>query len=175
MGNRNRSRELRRQWEWEEAWRQARTEPRPLTDDVRIPGIGSRRLQLVYLPPFSPGRSWDVRQPHGTWTLYASTVQTRGRDWNLVGYTPLEMGPERLAAFVRRAMALSMPVAPLLNGMAGLDGEIFQLALFGDLHSEVRFQWWSDPPPQWAPMVSLAAEMIEAFAACPERPDPPRD
>ena len=48
--------------------------------------------------------------------------------------------------------------------MAGLDGEIHQLAIFGDMWSELRFQWWSEPPHTWRPLVEISAEMIKSFS-----------
>jgi hypothetical protein len=51
--------------------------------------------------------------------------------------------------------------------LAGVDGVMFHLALFGDLSSAARFDWWSHPPPQWAPMISAAETMLAAFDLIP--------
>jgi len=72
---------------------------------------------------------------------------------------------ERLRAFFDRLTSLTLPIAPDLSNLAGADGETTQLALFGDLHSHVRFQWWSDYPPAWEPLVTIAKEMLSAFGA----------
>jgi hypothetical protein len=70
--------------------------------------------------------------------------------------------------------SLTLPIEPLFNDMGGLDGASFHLALFGDLHSEVRFQWWSDPPPQWGPLIEISNEMIEGFLSLqPKGLNPP--
>jgi hypothetical protein len=46
------------------------------------------------------------------------------------------------------------------------DGGIYtSRAVFGDLSSGWRFQWWSEWPEQWRPLVELAAEMHAAFTA----------
>jgi hypothetical protein len=42
---------------------------------------------------------------------------------------------------------------------------MYQLAVFGDLWSSWRFQWWSEAPAAWRPLVAIAEEMIAAFAA----------
>lgn len=52
---------------------------------------------------------------------------------------------------------------PDLSGMGGADGSNYELAVFGDLYSEFRFQWWSEPPAEWKPLVTIATEMIKAF------------
>jgi hypothetical protein len=44
---------------------------------------------------------------------------------------------------------------------------VTQLALFVELWSQVRFQWWSDHPPAWSPMVEVVEEMLAAFGAPP--------
>jgi hypothetical protein len=38
-----------------------------------------------------------------------------------------------------------------------------QLALFGHMHSRVRFIWWSEYPPKWEPLDRIAREMIDTF------------
>jgi hypothetical protein len=57
------------------------------------------------------------------------------------------IGAGVLASFFARVVSLSLPIAPYLIEMGGADGAIFQLAVFGDLNSEWRLQWWSEPPP----------------------------
>ena len=59
--------------------------------------------------------------------------------------------------------SLALPLLPDLSGGGGADGSLYQLAVFGDLYSEFRFQWWSEPPIQWQPLVNVANEMIQAF------------
>jgi hypothetical protein len=177
MGNRHRARRVLQRLELEEAWRRVKTEPRTLESEVRIPSaIGVRRLQVAHLPSFDPGSAWDVRELNGRWTLYGSSVIVTGTEHRLVGYQLLEIDGAKLSAFVDQARGLSLPVGPLINGMGGCDGTVYHLALFGDMFSEVRFQWWSDPPPQWRPLTALADKMIEVFSGCPKRAEtqPPR-
>jgi hypothetical protein len=68
-----------------------------------------------------------------------------------------------LRSFFDRLTSLTLPIAPDLSNMSGLDGETTQLALLGDLHSHVRFEWWSEYPPAWKPLVEIANEMLRAF------------
>jgi hypothetical protein len=105
----------------------------------------------------------------GNWGLYTSTVvgQWYPGPLRVQGYEPVTFPSERLRGFFDRLVALSVPITPHLNNMGGLDGTVTQLTLFGDLHSRVKFQWWSDPPPGWAPLVRVAKEMIEAFTGKP--------
>jgi hypothetical protein len=150
-------------------WEQARTTPRDLLERVSIPGIGIRRVQVVITPAFGqPGFSWDVRVLGSDWRVFrskfwvvtAESVHERDR---LLGYEELDAEGDTLRTYFDRLRSLTLPIGPVFNGMGGLDGTSFHLALFGDLHSEVRFKWWSDPPPQWEPLIEIANEMIEAF------------
>jgi hypothetical protein len=85
---------------------------------------------------------------------YALTVQ---------GYERVEFDDDRLQAYFDRLTSLAMPVGPDLSGMTGLDGTVTELALFGDKWSQVRYQWWSEHPPGWTPMVHIVDEMLAAF------------
>jgi hypothetical protein len=105
----------------------------------------------------------------GGWVLYTAAVVA---DWypgplRLQGYDLVPFPPEKLRGFVGRLMSVSVPVAPHLNDMGCVDGTVTRLTLFGDLFSCVRFQWWSDYPPGWAPLVRMADEMIAAFGGRP--------
>jgi hypothetical protein len=80
-----------------------------------------------------------------------------------VGYEQLDISGDTVRGYFDRLMSLTLPIGPLLNGMAGLDGTSFHLTLFNDMHSEIRFGWWSEPPPQWGLMIGVANEMIEEF------------
>lgn len=138
---------------------------RPLTADVFMRGIGTRRLHLACAPSFADGDSWDIRQRPDTWTLYhgvipESTHRVRGCD-------RLVADPAELKSYFEEVCSLSLPLRPNLSGMGGFDGTFYQLAVFGDLHSEVRFQWWDDAPKKWKPMVRLAERMMKAFGTLP--------
>ena len=85
---------------------------------------------------------------------YALTVQ---------GYESVEFEGGELKTYFERLTSLTMPVAPDLSKMAGLDGTVTQLTLFGDMWSQVRYQWWSEHPPGWTPMVQIVDEMLAAF------------
>jgi hypothetical protein len=138
---------------------------RDLLKDVTRQGIGIRRLQLVFAPSFEPGFAWDIRLLGSVWRLFRSEVSDEDYSelMRLTGYEELDAEDDMLRGYVDRLRALTLPIGPMLNDLGGLDGTSYHLALFGDLHSEVRFQWWSDSPPQWAPLVEIANEMIEAF------------
>jgi hypothetical protein len=96
--------------------------------------------------------------------LYSATVVDP--DWhalNVQGYEPVDFESSQLRTYFERLTSLSLPVAPDLSNMAGLDGTVTQLALFGDMWSQVRYQWWSEHPPGWAPLVQIAHEMLATF------------
>jgi hypothetical protein len=149
-------------------WERVRTATRPAADDVCAAGIGVRRLQLIVCPSFGESRAWEVRQSDREWWLFGSRVAAPWPAVQLVGYEPLAADPAVLSAFFERAAGLSLPIAPDLGGMGGVDGTVSQLAVFGDMFSECRFQWWSQPPAHWRPLADLAAEMLAAFAAARE-------
>lgn len=161
MGNKNRSRELLKQREIAEAFRHAQTETRDITSDVFVPGIGVRRVQLVEMPSFSEGCSWDVRQVNDTWTLYRATTPVGTAKAH--GYTQQEASSERLQAYFDELCAINLPIKPDLSACAGADGETYQIAIFGDLGTTVRIQWWTDYPSQWNELVGVASRMISEF------------
>ena len=164
MGNR-RSREYRLQQEREADWHRARIVPRLAMDDVTAVGIGPRRLQLIVCPSFNEGLAWEVRQQESKWSLFRSRVVSPWPAVQLAGYDPVPIESSVLSSLFDRVVALRVPVLPDLSGMAGVDGTITQLAVFGDMWFELRFQWWSEAPAQWRPLIEIADEMLRAFSA----------
>lgn len=163
MGNRK-AREFLSKQEVEDAWHRARTEPRMATDDIpTIRGIGIRRLQVTVCPPFDEGQSWEVRQRESKWFLYRQRVVVPWPSIQVVGYDPVPCPDKVLSGFFSRMTGLTLPLVPYLNGMSGFDGTTTQLAIYGDMWSEWRFQWWSESPPQWQPLVTLTEEMLASF------------
>jgi hypothetical protein len=61
MGNRK-AREIQFQQEKEQAWKRAKTKHRNIDEDLHVPGIGLRRVQLVFLPSFETGYVWEIRK-----------------------------------------------------------------------------------------------------------------
>ena len=153
------------------AWQQIQSTARSAVSDVEAPGIGQRRLQLIVCPSadFEEGQAWEIRQNHQAWWLFRSEVIESLPNVQLIDYRPVLIDPAVLSSFFSRVIALSLPIAPDLDDTAGLDGEIQQLAVFGDMLSECRFQWWSVPPLQWKPLVDLAGEMLNVFAPAARR------
>jgi hypothetical protein len=164
MGNRK-ARELMLQQEQDSIWHRIRTEPRSATQDVHARGIGGLRMQLIVSPSFEEARAWDVRQGPEGWCLFRPRVLQGRPELQFVGYDRQEFPPERLSSYFERIIALSIPIAPDLSGYGGVDGTMHQLAVFGDMWSSWRFQWWSDSPSQWRPLVDIASEMFAAFSA----------
>ncbi len=150
----------------EEAYRErARAEPRALVHSSVAPGTGRLLLQIVESASFEGTRVWEVRQTFDGWQLQRpEVVQTWPEFW-IVGCNPVPFDQATLADYHRRITSLTLPLAPDQSGMGGLDGTSHQLACFGDLFSQWRFQWWSTHPPQWQPLVDIANEMIEGFSA----------
>ena len=169
MGNRK-AREYQKRQEIASAWDLARANARGLTEDVSVPGIGSRRLQLVVVPSFSPGYSWDVRTFDSVCRLFRSdTVVDRDTPLRLRGYTELEASTEELQSFIDRLRSLSLVIAPPAEDRAGADGTTYHLALHGDFMSEARFRWWEEPPLNWRPLGEIVGEMIARFTDLPEK------
>jgi len=143
---------------------------RPVEEDVRIPGVGLRRVQLVYAPSFEAGFSWDIRVLDGEFLLYRSDVVTQQWRMLLRGYCRLDFESGRLEDYWGRLRALCLGVSPIYNGMAGADGTDYQLALFGDLSTAIRFTWWSDYSGEWTDLVRIADEMLDDFRRAWELP-----
>ena len=164
MGNR-RGREFALKQDDDAAWRRVRDEPRFAIDDVCARGIGMRRLQLIHLPSFSESVAFEIRQAGQEWRLFRSRVAESFPALRLVGYDQVHFDSEVLASLFARVTVLSLPLAPYLNNGCGLDGDLYHLAIFGDMYSEWRFKWWSESPPQWQPLVDLANEMLHLFSS----------
>jgi hypothetical protein len=164
MGNR-RTREFTLKQDDDSTWQRVRNEPRRAVDDVYARGIGIRRLQLLFLPSFADAVALEMRQAGTEWRLFSSRVSEPWPPLSLVGYDQVPFASDKLATYFARVTALSLPLAPYLNNSCGLDGTMFHLAVFGDMFSEWRFQWWSDSPPAWQPLVELTNEMLRMFAS----------
>ncbi len=163
VGNR-RARELTLRQAEEADWERVRTQPRPAHGDVHARGIGIRRLQLIVAPSFEEVSVWELRQGQ-EWQLIRPRVFARVPTLMLVGHDVVPFSSSALAAYFERVTALTLPLRPDLSGYGGADGTMHELAVYGDLSSAWRFQWWSSSPEQWRPMVELAAEMHAAFTA----------
>lgn len=159
-------RELMLQKEEEALWERICNEPRPATSDVHARGIGIRRIQLIVYSSFEQAFVWDVRQGLEGWRLFRPRVlgPDSTYDPKVVGYDVLPIESDCLAAFFHRIIGLTMPIAPDLSSCGGADGAVFELAVFGDLSSSWRFQWWSHSPKHWRPQVEIVNEMIVAFS-----------
>ena len=166
MGNRE-ARKLTRQIEDNAKWQRHIAERRPATRDVLPigPVLGIRRLQLITCPSFESAHAWEVRASKSEWRLFRTQVVESWPDVQLVGYDPVDFSSEQLSGYFDRIISLTLPLCPDLSGGGGLDGTTHQLAVFGDLYSSWRYQWWSEPPPQWSPLVAIASDMITAFSA----------
>lgn len=165
MGNR-RSREFMLRQAEAEAER-VRAEPRPARDDFYGGGGGRRRLQLIVAPSFETTTVWEVRVvgENRDWQLTHPVVVATEPCLMLVGHEVVPFPSTELAAYFDRATAINLPLRPDLRPYAGVDGTQYELALFGNLYSAWRFQWWTDWPEQWRPLVELAEEMHAVFSA----------
>jgi hypothetical protein len=162
MGN-PKAREFLKRQEMRAAWNCAETRIRELAEDICIPGVGLRRIQLVYAPSFEAGYSWDLRVLDHDYRLFVSQIIVENGRNRLSGYQELHADVAALKGFMERLRRISLPIEPDFSGGGGLDGTLFQFALIGDLHSEIRFQWWSEFPAHWRELVGIADEMIASF------------
>jgi hypothetical protein len=145
-------------------WERIRTEPRPAHGDAYAHGMGRRRLQLIVAPSFGDTSVWEVHQPQ-EWQLVRPRVVKTSPELIVVGHALVRFAPSVLSAYFERIVAMTIPVRPDLSGHGGVDGTMYELAVFGDLSSACRFQWWEEGPEQWQPLVELAVEMHAAFTA----------
>jgi hypothetical protein len=170
MGNKK-AREFMKQREAKEAWDKARYELRRLEDDVFVPAIGRRRVQVAHAPSFEPGFAWEIRELRGNFSLFRSHIVEVCFYTKLKGYQRLDVSSDVLQDYLHRLRQISLSISPAFMDRDGLDGTTYQLALFGDLHSNVRFVWWSKPPEQWRALVGLTEKMIEEFSKANEMED----
>jgi hypothetical protein len=160
----SRSRELRKEQDRQASWDRLRTAPWSPFDPHGAMGSGRERIQLIHLPSFTTPVFWEVCQLGPQWLLYSSkVVEPSWPTLKVQGYESVPFDGDQLRSFFDRLTSLTLPIAPDLSNMAGADGETTHLALFGDLHSHVRFEWWSEYPPAWQPLVEIATEMLGAF------------
>ena len=142
---------------------------RPAAADLSLPGTGWRRLQLIVGEEPSEGLAWEVRQQDSRWLLFLSRITESVAGLLLLGYEPVPFDSGALASYYGRIGSLRLPLSPLAGDELALDGDMTQVAVYGALYSECRFRWWSEPPPQWLPLVDIADKMMGAFAAALER------
>lgn len=121
-------------------------------------------MQIVVCPADEAGRAWEVRQS-GDWAIYESEVVSEDWEPHLLGYDLVPFSSERLAGLFGDLISTSLPLTPDLSGGGGFDGTRYQLAVFGDLSSEWRLQWWSKWPVSWSPVIEQALAMDREFAA----------
>ncbi len=151
-----------------EAWRRTRTQTREISETPHIPGIGHLRAQVVYAPSFEAKYAWDILSgAQGTLHLYRSHVVYQELRYKLRGYHEVAVEEDIPRKFLERSYSLSLPIRPDLSGLGGLDGTHFEIALKGDLSSEVRFRWWCEGPDYWSELTTLASEMIRVFLPLP--------
>ena len=145
-------------------WERVRTAARPVVCDVELPGIGERCLQLILCRENEDSPAWEIRRFEEDWWLFRSEIAASWPNIELIDYRPIPVEPGMLSSFFSRVIALSLPIAPDFE-TEGIDGDIWQLAVFGLMESTCRFQWWSQPPRNWKLLADLAAEMLHAFSA----------
>jgi hypothetical protein len=160
MGHRGRSREVMQKLADDAAWARFRTEPWRAESHRRPPGTGRPVVRLVHLPSFSTASFFEINHTGDDYRLYtAAVVEDAPGDLRLLGYDALDLPSERLRAFHLDLLALKVPIDPGTGNVAGTDGEVTRLSLFGGFLSEVSFQWWSSPPKPWRRL----AERTKAF------------
>jgi len=163
MGNRH-AREHSKQQDREASWDRLRSTPWQPFETRRAFDSGKPRVQIIRIPTFSKPVFWELCQRDSKWVLYPATIVERSwPNLTVQGYEPVEFASERLNSHFDRLVSMSLPITPFLNNMTGADGTVTQLALLGDLWSHVRYQWWSEHPPGWSPLVQIADEMLSAF------------
>jgi hypothetical protein len=169
MGNRK-SREYRKrpadEYILSSAWIAAREVPRRFEDDVHIPRLGRRRVQVVVAPSFEQGYGWDLWTTDGAWRVFLSRVVTGEWPGRLSGYEELVAPGARIQQHFEQLCAVSIPMLPLLNQMVGLDGTYSMLMIAGDLYSALRVAWWSEYPAHWQTLVQQTDELVATLRQC---------
>ena len=163
VGNRDKLRAFRKASEDAALWEAARTQRRALGECAGVPGSGRVLCQIVHAPSSGANFAWDLRRSDaasdGVQVFRSNVAHERWQPY-LIGYEPMDADGALLKTGYDRLLSLALPIAPLFNNMGGIDRETFGLSLFGDLYSECRFRWWSDPPPNWRPMTTIVDELI---------------
>ncbi len=156
-----------RQKELAEAWEKARGVERGLDRDVRVPDIGFRRVRIIIMPAFTQRYMWEIREREECLRLYRSTVVVKmpQLSLSLLGYDELESKTRELRRHLDRLWSMSIPVVPDLTERESRDGVGYELVLFGNMCSQVRFEWHNDGPAQWRPLIDAVMGMIEDFKA----------
>lgn len=140
------------------------SEPRLATEDISARGTSRRRLQLIVQPNFSSSGAWEIRETEeGEWLLFSSNV-VDFRPTRLKGWLRLPIESAKLKLFFDRVSSLTLPLGPPQEEILGLDGTMTQLAAFSGF-AEYRFQWWSEYPPSWRPLVIIAEDMLKVCTA----------
>jgi hypothetical protein len=140
------------------------SEPRLAIEDISARGTSRRRLQLIVQPSFSKSGAWEIRETEeGEWLLFSSNV-VEFRPTRLKGWWRLPIESAILKLFIDRVSSLTSPLGPPQEEILGRDGTMTQLAAFSGF-AEYRFQWWSEYPPAWRPLVIIAEEMLKVFTA----------
>jgi hypothetical protein len=152
---------LKKKLELEKAWKKAQSQMRHIDEDVHVGGIGIRRVQVCYYPSFEDGFSWDIREQDNSYVLFESDIISDELLIRLKDYRKIEIEHEILGEYFEEIKNVDIPISPIFNNMTGADGEIFQVALFGDMHSDVRFTWWSEYPDNWKPIVQPTQEIVQ--------------
>lgn len=138
-------------------WRNAFSNPIGIHEDRHARMIGVRRIQIVKLPSFEPGATWDIRESGDTFYVYRSDISAHGM---LINYTRLDYPSAQAATFLRKITKLKFKISPDFSSQGGVDGQKTEIAVFGDLQSGLRFCWWTQWPRNWKPLVDLTEKMI---------------
>jgi hypothetical protein len=73
------------------------------------------------------------------------------------------LDPDAVNAWFTQFRKLRIPLDIEMPNMMGTDGTSFTLEVRNNHMWGVNFSWWSDQPPEWAPLRQLTRRLLEIF------------
>jgi hypothetical protein len=161
MGNKEKLREWERQREVEHR-RQVIATPRHYNEGLQFPGVGRLCMRVLLMPPWEPLCCWEIRQTDRLVAYRSDAVE--GSPGLVVGFTPLAIPLDELAARLRDIMDLQLP--PMVENIpyAVLDGTSLAVRFEGDMGWSSQFRWiQGEAPSGWALLETHTLSLISRF------------
>ncbi len=159
---------FQRELERKEQLAKALSSSRHVDDDIGCSDFGTRLLQIVYRPSFEPTRVWEIRQQDDDYTVFEALMHKT--DWYTIapGYKQLGVPSDTLKYHLDRCNSLAVPIAMPCTNTYGLDGNMYELALFGTQCS-LRVVWHEEPHEAWAELAAYTREAIDVLKMAGKR------
>jgi hypothetical protein len=143
----------------------ALTAPRPIDTDLSLTEIGRLRIQVLYCPSFEPWLMWDIREKQEAgrrrFEVYENALETL----TIIspGYKKLPTEETTITNLLEEINATTIALRLDASWHHGLDGTLYGLTIYNDLHREVRLRWWGDPPIELTQLDKALRKTIDTF------------